>query len=254
MLKGFKDFILRGNVVELATAVIIGAAFTAIVTAFTTNIISPLFAAIPTGSDDCGQTAAVGDDATVQAPTQICGFGFNLVSDNSATFMDFGALLAAVINFLIVAAVVYFLIIVPYNKLSELGGFGKKSEVSEVSLLTEIRDLLDRDGGTSAAKQAAERELPDHLTDGPGNGPGGGAPAEAPGTQRLATPPTSYDPQGGYSTPPPAPGNYPAPGNQPPQPGGFTEPGFGQGQYGQGGYPPGQYRGESPDGPGRHSR
>ncbi|MBE7194708.1 MAG: MscL family protein, partial [Gordonia polyisoprenivorans] len=62
MLKGFKDFILRGNVVELATAVIVGAAFTGIVTAFTTGIINPLLAAIPTGQNDCGSSTTKAGD------------------------------------------------------------------------------------------------------------------------------------------------------------------------------------------------
>ncbi|MFW0795648.1 MscL family protein [Gordonia sp. CPCC 205515] len=270
MLKGFKEFILKGNVVELATAVIIGAAFTAIVTAFTTSIISPLFAAIPTGNGDCGGgTEVAGTDTTIAAPVQTCGFGFRIVSDNPATFMDFGALFAAVINFLIIAAVVYFLIIVPYNKLTALGGYSKKAEVSEISLLTEIRDLLDPEG-SSRAKEEAEKELPPHLKD-PAGPPSGGTPVPVgagndPGvTQRLTTPPPqaappqpsgppqsappqsappqSAPPQSApsanppYPTPQPGPGNYPPPGTYPP-----------------GNFPPQRYPGDYPDGPGRHSR
>lgn len=277
MLKGFKEFILKGSVVELATAVIIGSAFTAIVTAFTTSIISPLFAAIPTGNGDCGSDAATqvqGTDTTIAAPIQTCGFGFRIVSDNPATFMDFGALLAAVINFVIIAAVVYFLIIVPYNKLSALGGFGRKAEVSEISLLTEIRDLLDPEG-SSKAKVEAEKDLPPHLQD-PAGPPSGGMPVPVgadthdPGvTQRLtapppqagppqpqappqsappqsappqSAPPQSAPPQSApqgtpYPTPQPGPGNYPPPGAYPP-----------------GNYPPQRYPGDYPDGPGRHSR
>lgn len=142
MLKGFKEFILRGSVVELATAVIIGAAFTAIVTAFTDHIIGPLLAAIPTGSD-CGQTMATGEDSTQAAAVQVCGLTYQLRKGDAATTLDFGAVIAAGINFLIVAAVVYFLIIVPYNKLSELANLTKdEDEASEVDLLGEIRDLL----------------------------------------------------------------------------------------------------------------
>ncbi|MYR06465.1 large conductance mechanosensitive channel protein MscL [Gordonia sp. SID5947] len=234
MLKGFKEFILKGNVVELATAVIIGGAFTAIVTAFTNSIIQPLLNSIPSGSN----------------PTK--GLGFQ-ITDNPSTFVDLGALITAIINFLIIAAVVYFLIVVPYNKLAELGGYGKKSEVSEVSLLSEIRDLLDPEG-TSKAKNAAESELPDHLQD------PAGPPGNAGATQRLSTPPpaeapaptqqapTSPPPGANppYPTPQPAPGNYPPPGayppaNYPPQ-GGHP----GQTQF-PGEYPP-------PDAPGRHSR
>lgn len=143
MLKGFKDFILRGNVVELATAVIIGAAFTAIVTAFTDKIIAPLLASIPTGRD-CGQTMAVADGKTQSAAVQVCGLDWRIIESNPATTIDFGAVIAAGINFLIVAAVVYFLIIVPYNKISELSSLNKaeEAEATEIDLLGEIRDLL----------------------------------------------------------------------------------------------------------------
>ncbi len=145
MLKGFKDFILKGNVVELATAVIIGAAFTAIVTAFTDGIVQPIINSIPIGTDAAQ------------------GLGFQ-ITDNASTFVDLGGVITAVINFLIIAAVVYFIIILPYNRLAELGGFGKKSEVTEVALLTEIRDLLDPEG-KSKAKAEAESDLPPHLAE-----------------------------------------------------------------------------------------
>ncbi|MBD1321265.1 large conductance mechanosensitive channel protein MscL [Gordonia hankookensis] len=235
MLKGFKEFILKGNVVELATAVIIGAAFTAIVTAFTDSIIQPLLNSIPGGSN----------------PAK--GLGFQ-ITDNPSTFVDIGALVTALINFLIIAAVVYFLIVVPYNKLAALGGYSKKAEVTEVALLAEIRDLLDPDG-TSKAQDVAEAELPDHIQD-HGALPG----SDAGATQRLSTPPPAEPmpptqpaptppPPGGnppYPTPQPAPGSYPPPGAYPPgnypQQGGYP----GQTQF-PGDYPP-------PDAPGRHSR
>ena len=72
MLKGFKDFILRGNVIELAVAVIIGSAFTAIVTAVTNNLIQPLINSF--GS------------------AEVKGLGFQ-ITDNESTFMDFGAVI-----------------------------------------------------------------------------------------------------------------------------------------------------------------
>ncbi|GAA3971360.1 large conductance mechanosensitive channel protein MscL [Gordonia caeni] len=175
MLKGFKEFILRGNVVELATAVIIGAAFTAIVTAFTDYIIGPLLAAIPTG-DGCGQTMATGDGATQEAAVQVCGLTYQLRDSVPATTLDFGAVIAAAINFLIVAAVVYFLIIVPYNKLNELAALrrGASSEEeaaeTEVGLLTEIRDLLTTRGVPAAAAPTAP--TPGDLPT-PNPGPGG---------------------------------------------------------------------------------
>lgn len=125
MLKGFRDFILRGNVIELATAVIIGGAFTAIVTAVSEKIINPLIATV--GSPEVG------------------GLGFRIRPDRAETFLDFGAVLTATINFLIVAAVVYFIIIVPMNRLNEWRNRNAdEEEVPPTSeeLLTEIRDLL----------------------------------------------------------------------------------------------------------------
>lgn len=174
MLKGFKDFILKGNVIDLATAVIIASAFTAIVTAFTTGVVQPIINTIP------------------WSPDAAKGLGFNIISDKPSTFVNIGDVITAAINFVIVAAVVYFVIILPYNKLSELGGFGTKSEVTEVALLTEIRDLLDPDG-TSTAKQLAAQELPSHLVDpsGPPLSPGGsdtrGPDAGGPGAGGFGT-------------------------------------------------------------------
>ncbi|MFT4087397.1 MAG: large conductance mechanosensitive channel protein MscL, partial [Gordonia sp. (in: high G+C Gram-positive bacteria)] len=178
VLKGFKEFILRGNVVELATAVIIGAAFTAIVTAFTDHIIGPLLAAIPTGNKDCGQKMATGGEQAQTAAVQVCGFGKNIIASNDATFVDFGAVIAAIINFIIVAAVVYFLIVVPYNKLTRLSTLNKKEEadvtLTEVDLLTEIRDLM---ASTNAADHAAATATPNPAGSyPPGSYPPGGFP------------------------------------------------------------------------------
>ena len=128
MLKGFKDFILQGNVIELSVAVVIGTAFTAIVTAFTDNLINPLIASF--------------------GGAEVSGLGFYLRPGNEATFVDFGAVITAALNFLIVAAVVYFILIVPMNKLNEALAARKNIQEEEepasveVELLSEIRDLL----------------------------------------------------------------------------------------------------------------
>jgi large conductance mechanosensitive channel len=90
VFKGFRDFILRGNVMDLAVAVIIGAAFTNIVTALTKNIISPLIAAL------------VGEP----------NFDY-LVWNVHGGKVQYGTFLTAVIDFLILAAVVYFLLVLP---------------------------------------------------------------------------------------------------------------------------------------------
>lgn len=130
MLKGFRDFILRGNVVELAVAVVIGGAFTALVGVFGESIINPLIAVVG------------GPDAT--------GWGFQILAGNEATFVDVGAVITAAITFLITAAVVYFFVVVPMNKLAErrkaqLDLEPEPEEVpADVALLTEIRDLLAR--------------------------------------------------------------------------------------------------------------
>jgi large conductance mechanosensitive channel len=109
MLKGFRDFILRGNVVDLAVAVILGAAFNAIVTSFVKDILTPLIAAVM-GKPDFSA----------------------VVLNVHGTPVMIGNFLNAAISFLIVASVVYFGIVLPLNKL--LARF-KKPE-SEVPLAT----------------------------------------------------------------------------------------------------------------------
>lgn len=140
MFQGFRDFILRGNVIELATAVIIGGAFTAIVTAISDKVINPLIAAV--GSPDMG------------------GLGFYVRPDVEATFIDIGAVITAAINFLIIAAVVYFVIVMPMNKLSELRKKGADEDdipPTAEELLAEIRDLM-------AVGQ--QQQVPDQRIDG----------------------------------------------------------------------------------------
>lgn len=123
MLKGFKDFLLRGNVVDLAVAVVIGTAFTAVVTAFSTDFIGGLIGAI-------GGTPDFGD----------AGFTVN------ESKIVLGSTVTALINFVIVAVVVYFLVVVPVNRLMVLRKRGEEPEVAapseDIVLLQEIRDLL----------------------------------------------------------------------------------------------------------------
>jgi len=89
-MKGFRDFILRGNVMDLAIAVIIGAAFTAIITALTANIINPLLGAL------------------ISKPN----FDY-LVADVHGGQVKYGTFLTAIINFALIAAVVYFFLVLP---------------------------------------------------------------------------------------------------------------------------------------------
>jgi large conductance mechanosensitive channel len=129
MLKGFRDFVFRGNIFELAVAVVVGTAFTAVVTAIVTNLINPIIAAIGGHS--------------------VNGLSVTLVSGNTKTIMHFDTVITAIINFLIIAAVVYFVFIVPMNTLIEVRKRRQRAteaetppEPTDVELLTEIRDLL----------------------------------------------------------------------------------------------------------------
>ena len=128
MIKGFKDFLLRGNVVDLAVAVVIGTAFGALVTAFVADLVTPIIAALG-GQPDFSQL-----DFTI----------------NKSTF-KYGDFINAVIAFIIIAAAVYFFVVVPVNKLMERRKRGEEPEVEapseDIVLLQEIRDLLRARGG-----------------------------------------------------------------------------------------------------------
>ncbi len=133
MLKGFKDFLSRGNIVDLAVAVVIGTAFTALVTKFTQSVIEPLIQRIGAG------------------PNSKHGFLHFDIGGGQA--IDLNILLSATINFVLVAAVVYFLVVVPHKKLQELGKDEQDAEGeenTEIALLTEIRNILaESSDGTS---------------------------------------------------------------------------------------------------------
>lgn len=124
MLKGFKAFIMRGNVVDLAVGIILGAAFTAVVTGLMDGVLNPLVAAIFGQPDISGV------------------WSFSL---NGAEF-SIGLFLQAVLNFLIVAATLYLAVVLPLNKLAERRKAGEEPEpdapAEDVLLLQEIRDLL----------------------------------------------------------------------------------------------------------------
>src|SRR5690606_5283403 len=125
MIKGFKEFIMRGNVIDLAVAVVIGAAFAAVVEQVVSSLVTPLL------------NAMGGAEAE--------GLGFRIISENPATYMDFAAIINALIVFLLTALVVYFVLVVPMNKFNEMRMRGKEEpeEVSEeIATLREIRDLL----------------------------------------------------------------------------------------------------------------
>lgn len=129
MLKGFRDFIMRGNVVDLAVGIVIGVAFTAVVTSFVDSFVKPLIQLIP----------AVGAKGGIILKENGAGTADDIV-------LTYGDFISALINFLAVAAVIYFLIVLPMNKLAERRKRGEIPEPAapseEVALLTEIRDAL----------------------------------------------------------------------------------------------------------------
>jgi large conductance mechanosensitive channel len=123
MLKEFREFILRGNVVDLAVAVVIGAAFGAVVTAFVADFVTPLIAAVG------GQPDFAGLEFTINDSVFRYGHFFN-----------------AVVSFLIIGAVIFFFVVKPLNALAARRKKGEEPEPQaqpeDVKLLTEIRDLL----------------------------------------------------------------------------------------------------------------
>ena len=117
MLKGFRDFILRGNVVDLAVAVVVGAAFTAVVNAFVKSLITPLL-------------AAIGGEPNFAA------LSFEI---NNSQFL-YGEFINAVLSFLIIAAVIYFLVVVPVNKLMSM----RKTEEPVADVTRECPQCLSK--------------------------------------------------------------------------------------------------------------
>jgi large conductance mechanosensitive channel len=142
VFKGFKEFILRGNVIDLAVAVVIGAAFSNIVTTIVTGVINPAIGAL-------FSTASLAKSLPVTVPSVIHG--------GAPAVIYFGALIAAVIQFLLVAIVVYFALVVPINFVKKRA-FEKKKDgepavaadtpPTELELLTDIRDLLAKGATT----------------------------------------------------------------------------------------------------------
>jgi len=130
MLKGFKDFIMRGNVVDLAIAVVVGAAFTGIVTQLTKSFIQPLIQVFGGGGVHGGAFV-------------IHGVAF-----------DWAAFINAVINFLIIAAGLYFLIVHPINRINAHRHHAEAKstptpDAENLILLREIRDLLKEQKGSN---------------------------------------------------------------------------------------------------------
>lgn len=129
MLTGFKNFIMKGNVVDLAVAVVMGTAFGTVVTALVNKVLMPFIAGL-VGSPNFDSFAKV---------------------DLNGNAIEFGVLLTAIVNFLLIAAAIYFVVVLPMNHMIErrnrrLGIDPSVKEESaedpQIALLTEIRDSL----------------------------------------------------------------------------------------------------------------
>jgi large conductance mechanosensitive channel len=138
VLKGFKEFLARGNIVDLAVAVVIGTAFTGLVTKFTDAIIQPLINRIGAGKE--------------------ASYGILQISIGGGQTIDLNVLLSAFINFVLVAAVVYFLVVLPYNKVRTKDK-AESAEDKQARLLTEIRDAIGGKDTSSGAAQASDSTL-----------------------------------------------------------------------------------------------
>ncbi len=146
MLNEFKKFILKGNVVDLATGVIIGAAFTGIVSAFTKGIVEPILA-LAGGGPNPKLTIPL-TERMVTVKEMIAGKEVEK-SVNKLIELDLGGIIGALISFLITAAVIFFVIVKPANALiskmkAQESASPPPGPSDEVKLLTEIRDALKR--------------------------------------------------------------------------------------------------------------
>ena len=108
MLKGFRDFIMRGNVVDLAVAVVIGAAFGAVITSFVNDVLMQIIAAIGGQPDFSSLSFKIGEGV-----------------------VKYGSFLNALITFLLIAAAVYFVVVLPMNKLAERRAKGQDPTTKE---------------------------------------------------------------------------------------------------------------------------
>lgn len=140
MIKEFRDFIAKGNVMDMAVGIIIGAAFTAIVTSLVGDIINPIIGLVTGGTDFSGNYVVLNGVAVPE------GASLTAAKDAGANVFAWGAFVSAVINFFIIAFIV-FLLVKMVNRIKDAA---MKKQVAEESaagpsqeaLLAEIRDLL----------------------------------------------------------------------------------------------------------------
>jgi len=121
VFKGFREFVLRGNVIDLAVGIVIGAAFGAVINQFTKSFLEPLIQVLTGGHGTGGRFT-------------VRGVPF-----------DYGAFINALITFVLTALALYYFVVVPANAYARRRGALKEDELSdEAKLLTEIRDRLPR--------------------------------------------------------------------------------------------------------------
>ena len=150
MIKEFRDFIAKGNVMDLAVGIIIGAAFTAIVNSLVADIINPIIGLIIGGVDFSNLYYVMSGNVPE-------GAGIQTAKDSGAAVFAYGSFITAVINFLIIAFVV-FLLVKGVNNIKERA-VRKGQEVpsapkgpTQEELLQQIRDLLASRGGAAPAE------------------------------------------------------------------------------------------------------
>ena len=158
MISEFRDFIAKGNVMDLAVGIIIGAAFTAIVSSLVADIINPIIGAIIGGVDFSNMYAVISGEPPANA-------GLQTARDAGANVFAYGAFITAVINFLIIAFVV-FLLVKGVNRIKD-SAMRKGQEVpsapkgpTQEELLTDIRNLLASGNANVAPVNAASPTMP----------------------------------------------------------------------------------------------
>lgn len=139
MIREFRDFIAKGNVMDMAVGIIIGAAFTAIVTSMVDDLIQPVLGLITGGVDFSNKYVVLSGDIAPGTPLAAA-------RDSGAAIWAYGSFVTAVLNFLIIAFVV-FLLVKGVNRIKEAAMRKEAAEASAAgpsteALLAEIRDLL----------------------------------------------------------------------------------------------------------------
>ena len=140
MIKDFQEFIAKGNVIDLAVAVIIASAFGVIVSSLTDDIIMPLVGAIFGGVDFSSYFILLSTPAGYEGSTS----DYNALKEAGAAMIGYGAFITAIVNFLILAFIIFFLVRYAKKAMAELqqDEEATPSEPTEIDLLKEIRDEL----------------------------------------------------------------------------------------------------------------